>query len=165
MPLPTAAGAAGSVLEVLASIGAAWVVLAHAGRAGELSPIRRTLGENRCVLVEDNRVDGLADDWGGFLGLLNDITNVGREPWCSREPRRALVTAIILWETACVGTIGGLVWTGVGLHTLHARMVCTALGCHEGYRPGGHGGPHVFWGPPQTSSQTAFVHFLIRRNE
>ena len=96
MPLPTAAGAAGSVFEVLASNGAAWVVLAHAGRAGELSPIRRTLGENRCVLVEDNRVDGLADDWGGFLGLLDGFTHIGREPWCSRGPLRAPVAAIIL---------------------------------------------------------------------
>ena len=108
--------------------------------------------------MKDDRGDGLAEDRGGFLGLLDGFDHVGREPWCSRGPRRALVAEIIRWAATRTGTIGGPAWTGVGLHALHARPVRTALGCREGYRPGGHGGPRVSGGPSLTASQTAFVH-------
>ena len=66
---------------------------------------------------------------GGFLGLLDGFVHVGREPWCIRAPRRALVVAIIRWATVHVGNIVGPEWTGIGLHTLQARPVCIELGC------------------------------------
>ena len=92
--------------------------------------------------MKDDLVDGLAEDWGGFLGLLSGFSRVGCELCCSRVPRRALVEAIIRWVFTCTGTIGGPSWVVVGLYALHARPVRTALGCCEGYRPGGHGGSH-----------------------
>ena len=102
--------------------------------------------------------DGLVEDWGGLLGLIDGFTHVDREPWCSRAPRRALIAAIIRWAATRTGMVGGLAWTGVGLHTLHARPLCTAPGCCEGYRSSGHGGPHVSGGPSLTVLQTAFSH-------
>ena len=102
-------------------------------------------------MAEDDQVDGLAEDRGSFLGLLDSFAHVGREPWCSKAPRRALVAPIIQWETARAGTIGGPEWTDVGLHAFHARLVCTSLGYREGYRPGGRGGPHFSGGPSLTA--------------
>ena len=46
LPLPAAAGAAELVAAVFVSAGAAWLMLARAGRAGQLAPLRRMLGEN-----------------------------------------------------------------------------------------------------------------------
>ena len=46
LPLPTAAAVAGSGAAVSVSSGAAWVVLARAGRVGHSSPFGRTLDEN-----------------------------------------------------------------------------------------------------------------------
>ena len=46
MPLPTSAGAAGLGVAVSVSAGAAWEVLARAGRAGHLYPLKRMLGKN-----------------------------------------------------------------------------------------------------------------------
>ena len=111
--------------------------------------------------MKDDQVDSLSEGQGGFLGLLDVFAHVRREPWCSRSPRRDLVAAIIRWETAHEGNIGGTAWTGVGLHALHARPVRVELGCHEGYRPGDHGGPHVSRGLLLTASQTDFSHHLI----
>ena len=73
------------------------------------------------------------------MSLLNGLSNVGCEPWCSRGPHRAPVAAILRWAATCTGEIGGLAWTCVGLHALHSRTVCTVLSCREGYRPGGLG--------------------------
>ena len=92
------------------------------------------------------------------MGLLDGLAHVSREPWCSRGPRRALVAAIFRWSATRTGTIGSTVWTGVGLRTLHARTVHTALEYREGYRPGGCGGPLVPGDPSLTASQTAFGH-------
>ena len=111
--------------------------------------------------MKDDQGDGLTEGRGGFLGLLDVLAHVGCEPWRSRGPRRAPVATILRWATAHAGTIGGLEWTGIGLHTLHARPVRAVLGCSERYRTGGHGRPHVSWGPSLTASQTAFGHCLI----
>ena len=100
----------------------------------------------------------MKEGWGGHLVLLNVFAHVGRVPWCSRGPCRALVAAIFLWTTARAGTIGGPSWTGVGLHALHALPVRTSLGFRERYRSGGHVGTHVSWDPLQTTSLTAFGH-------
>ena len=100
--------------------------------------------------MEDDRVDGPAERQGGFLGILDGFAQIGCEHWYSRVPRKALVAEIIRWSTARAGTIGGPACTGIGLHTLNSRPVCTALGCHEEYRPGGHGGPHFSGAPPLT---------------
>ena len=97
--------------------------------------------------MKDDGGNGLAEGLGGFLGILDGLDHVGCEPWCSRGPRRAPVVAIFQWTATCTGTIGGLTWTYVGLHVLHARLVHTALGCREGYSPGSSGGPHVTEGP------------------
>ena len=105
-----------------------------------------------------DQVDGLEEGRDGFLGLLDGFSHIDREPWCSRYPRRSLVTTIIRWATVCTATIGGPEWTGVGLHTLQARPVCTALGCYEGYSNGGCGSPYVSGGPSLTALQTAFGH-------
>ena len=75
---------------------------------------------------------------------------------------RDLVAEIIRWSATRTGTIGGPSWKGVGLHVIHDRPVGTALGCHEEYRPGGHGGPNVSGGGSLTVSQTAFGHNLIQ---
>ena len=78
---------------------------------------------------------GLTEVLGGFLGILGVLTNVGCEPWCIRVLCRAWVAAILSWATASSGTIGGLAWTCVGLHALHALPVphncayCTC--CHK----------------------------------
>ena len=101
-------------------------------------------------LDERNRVDSLAESQGGFLGPLDSLAQVGHEPWCIRAPRRDLVAIIIQWETACTGTIVGPSWTGIDMHTLHARLVHTSLGCYEGYRPIVSGGPPETWDPPRT---------------
>ena len=45
LPLPTAAGVAGSGAAVSVSAGAEWAVSARTGKAGHLSHLRRTLGE------------------------------------------------------------------------------------------------------------------------
>ena len=90
-------------------------------------------------------VDGLAEGWDGLLGLLGGLSHIGCEPCCSRGPSRALVAAIFQWEATRTGMIGGPVWTGFVLHTLHARTMRTALGYSEGYSSDGHGGPHVPW--------------------
>ena len=113
--------------------------------------------------MKENWVDGLADIRGGFLGLLDGFSHVGRANWCSRDPRRALIAAIIRWATARAGTIGGPEWTDVGLHALHARPVRTPLGCHERYRLGGNGGLFVSGVPLLTASQTAFSHLPLFR--
>ena len=101
---------------------------------------------------------------GRLIGPPRIFTHVGREPWCSRVPCRSPFVAIFRWATALAWTNCGPAWTGVGLHALHARPVRTALGCDEGYRPGGHGGPRVSGGPSLTASQTAFVHQPICRS-
>ena len=101
------------------------------------------------------------------MGLLNGFYHAGREPWCSRGPRRAPVAEIFRRATARAGMIGGPAWTGVGLHALHARPVRTALECRERYRSGGYGGPRVYWGDPlQTASLTEFGHrpFVLRKS-
>ena len=98
--------------------------------------------------MKDNRGNGLAEDQGSFFGLLGGFAHVGREPGCRRAPRRALVAAIIRWEATRTQTNGGPAWTGVGLPALHTRPVRTAMGCREGYRPGGCGGP-IFLGDPR----------------
>ena len=82
------------------------------------------------------------------MGFIDGFTHVGCEPWCSRSPLRAPVAEILRWATPRAGMIGGPAWTGIGLHALLAPLVCTSLGCREGYRPGGHGGPHVYWASP-----------------
>ena len=92
------------------------------------------------------------------MGLLNVFDHVGCEPWCRRGPCRAPVVEIFQWATACTWTIGGPAWTGVGLHALHVQPVNTAMGFHERYRSGGHGGPRVSWGPLHTALHTAFGH-------
>ena len=112
--------------------------------------------------MEDEQVDGLADDWGGFLGLLSGFTYVGCEPWCIRALYRAPVVEIFRWATARAETIGRPAWTGAGLRSLHARPVRTSLGCRQGYIPSGHSGPHVSWVPPPTALQTVFGHRPIR---
>ena len=89
--------------------------------------------------MEDDRDDGLADDQGGFLGILDGFTHVCSEPWYSRGSCRALVAAIFWWATTRSGTIVGPEYTGVGLHTLRAQPVRTALGYREGGRPSGCG--------------------------
>ena len=99
-----------------------------------------------------DRGDGLSEDRGGFLGLLDSFARVGRDPWCSRGPYRAPFAAIIRWADTFTGTIGGPSWTGVGLHELHARPVRTELMFCEGYRPGVRGKLHVYGGPSLTSS-------------
>ena len=48
-PLMMATSVAGLGSAVLVSTGAAWAVLARAGRAGHLYPLGRTLGENTGV--------------------------------------------------------------------------------------------------------------------
>ena len=70
--------------------------------------------------MEDKQVYGLEEVRGGFLVLLDGFTQVGNKPWCSRSLRRVLVAALIRWATARAGTICGLEWTSIGLHTLHA---------------------------------------------
>ena len=82
---------------------------------------------------------GMAEGWGGFLGLLDILSHFGHDRWFSRGPYRASVAAIFRWATVRAGKIGGLLWIGVGLYALQARPVCTALGCCEWYRSGGHG--------------------------
>ena len=114
--------------------------------------------------MKDNRGNGLAEDRGRFLGFLNGFSHVGRESWLIRGLRRDLVAAIIQWITARAGAIGGPEWTGVGLNVLYAQMVCTALGCREGYRPGIHYTPHVSGGPSMTALQTAFGHRPIHES-
>ena len=114
--------------------------------------------------MKDDRFYGLAEGWAGFLVLLDGFAHVGCEPWCSRALRRDLVAAIIQWITARAGAIGGPEWTGVGLNVLYAQMVCTALGCREGYRPGIHYTPHVSGGPSMTALQTAFGHRPIHES-
>ena len=111
-------------------------------------------------LDERHRVDILEEGQGGFLGPLDSLAHVGHETWCSRAPRRALVAVIIRWETACIGTIVGPSWTGIDMHTLHARLVHTELGCYEGYRPIVHGGSHVSGGPSLTDLHTAINHCI-----
>ena len=122
--------------------------------------------------MKDDWVNGLAEDWGGFLGLLGGFSHVGREPCCSRGPRKSLIASIIRWAATHTGKIGGPEWTGVVLHALHARPVCTSLGYCERYRPGSHGGPHVSRGASLTVLQTAFRHiscllteFLLKRQK
>ena len=78
-------GAAVSVI-----IGAVWAVWAHAGRAGHSSPLGRTPGENAgASWWKTTGVGGLTEFHGGFLGLLDVFTHVGRETWCSRVTCRA----------------------------------------------------------------------------
>ena len=98
------------------------------------------------------------------MGLLDFFAHIGRERWCIRRPCRALVATIIPWSTARAGTVGEPEWTGVGLHTLRARTVCTALGCCERYRSGGHVGARVSWDLPQ-ALLTAFGHRPIWRRK
>ena len=112
--------------------------------------------------MENDRFDGLAEVWGGFLGLLGFFSHIGCETWFSRSPCMAQVAVIIRWETDCAGMVGGPVWTVVGLNILHSPPVCTSLGCREGYMLGGHGGPHVSRETPLTDSETAFVNFLLQ---
>ena len=45
--------------------------------------------------MKDDWGDGLAEDQGDFLGLLDGFTHVDLEPWCSRSLCRDLVAAII----------------------------------------------------------------------
>ena len=90
---------------------------------------------------------GLTEGRGGFLVLLDFLNHVGCEPWCSRVPCRFPVATIFRWAATCTGLIGGPSRKCVGLHTLHARLVRTALGYCEGYRSGGCGGPYVLGGP------------------
>ena len=104
--------------------------------------------------MKDDRGDGLAEVRGGFLGLLSGFSHIGCEPWCSRDPRRALVAAIIRWAATRTGTIGTPTWMGIGLHALHALSASTTLGCCEGYRPRGRSGPHVYGGLSLTVLQT-----------
>ena len=109
--------------------GAAWEVLEGAGRAGQLYPLRKTLGENACASWwETTGGGGMTEVQGGFLGLIDVFAHVGRDLWWSRGPCRALIAEILRWATARAGTIGGPEWTGVGLHALHTRTVLTALG-------------------------------------
>ena len=113
------------------------------------------------ILVKYKQVNGLAEGQGGFLGLLNGLAHVGHEPWCSKGPCRALVVAIFWWAATRIGMIGGPLWTGVGLHVLHAQLLSTSLGYCEGYRPRGRGGPCVPGGSSLITSQTAFVNLPI----
>ena len=71
---------------------------------------------------------------------------------------------IIRWAATRKETIGIPAWIGVSIRTLHARTVCRALGCSEGYRPGGHDGPHVSWVPLLMALQTDFVHCPLTQN-
>ena len=129
--------------------GAAWEVLEGAGRAGQLYPLRKTLGENACASWwKTTRGDDTTEGPGGFLGLLDVLTHVGCDPWCSRGPCRASVAAIFRWATTCAGTIGDPAWTGFGLHVLHALPLRKSLGCRERYRTSGNGGAHVSCPPP-----------------
>ena len=45
--------------------------------------------------MKDYQGYGLAEDRGGFLGLLNSFAHVGCVTWYSRGLRRDLVAAII----------------------------------------------------------------------
>ena len=99
-------------------------------------------------MAENDWGDGMTEGRGGLLGLLNVLDYFGCERWCSRGPCRAPVAAIYQWATARAGKIGGLSWTGVGLHALHARLVRTSLGCRKRYRSGGHIGYRVFCPSP-----------------
>ena len=58
--------------------------------------------------MKDDWGDGLSEDRGGFLGLLDGFAHVGRGTCCIMAPCRALVEAIILWSATCTGAIGGL---------------------------------------------------------
>ena len=108
--------------------------------------------------MKDNKGVGLTEGRGGFLGLLYVLTRVGREPWCGRGPRRDLVAVIYQCADTHTGKIGGLARICVGLHTLHSRLLRTALEYHDGYRSDGRGGAHVPRFPLQTALQTAFGH-------
>ena len=103
----------------------------------------------------------MTEGWGGFLVLLDVFDHVGREPWCIRIPCRVPVVAIFRWATDRAGTIGVLAWTGVGLHEIHTRLVCTSLGRRERYSSGVHGRRRVSWGGAQTASLTALRHCPI----
>ena len=114
-------------------------------------------------MAEDDRGDCMEDDWGAFLGLFDGFSHVGREPWSSRGLIRAPFAAIFEWETACTGMFDGLKWTGVSLHTLQIRKLCTPLGYREGCRPGGRGGCPMFLAPPlSTAPQMVVGHRLVR---
>ena len=58
--------------------------------------------------MKDDQGIGLTEGWGGFLGLIDGLAHVGRDPWCSRGPHRDPVVAIFQWEDTHTGTIGGL---------------------------------------------------------
>ena len=109
-------------------------------------------------LGERQPVYGLSEGQGGFMGLLDGLAHVGREPWCSRGPCMALVAEIFEWAVTRTGTIDGLEWTGVGLHALQSWKVRTSIGYCGGYRPSRCGGPRVPGGPLLTASQTTFEH-------
>ena len=93
-----------------------------------------------------DRGDGLAEGRGGFLGLLNGLSHVGREPWCIRGLRRDQVLETIRWSATRTGTIIGPAQTCVGLYALHSQPVHTSLG--------------VTGGPSQMASYTTFGHRL-----
>ena len=85
---------------------------------------------------------------GRILGPTRCFDSRGRKPWCSRGLCRTLVATIFRWQATHTGTIGIPARTCVGLHTLHAQTVHTALGYCEVCRSGGCNGPRVPAPPP-----------------
>ena len=93
-------------MAVSLGVGAVWVVLAHACRAGHSYLLGKTLGENSdASWWKTTGDDGLIEVQGGLFGLLNVFTHVDCEPCYIRGPCRDTVAAIFGWATACAGTI------------------------------------------------------------
>ena len=89
MLLLTVSVVAVSGTTVSVSAWAEWTMSAQAGKAGHSDHLVMILDENAGASRRKTTTGGgLKEDRGGLLGLLNFLAHVGREPWCSRGPRR-----------------------------------------------------------------------------